>query len=283
VDVNTEVRVCNTCSTPEYRDKQNEVVVITDLIVAKAPFRNINTGLTLATANTQTSKNIGIHLNYLDIVKLNNPTNIKNGRTLFGITGTNTESTPTPQAGVVIHDGDSTTICPFYGSVSALNAITWTVSDTGVDFSDGQVYTFKGGPEGAFVHGLSTKDDNTVDTDGLTINSSGGVLRADQVLEYWVVYVHPAKVTIKYQDAVIYEKESNSDISIHFSEWEDHGVLGDTCCRVVVDGVDAYYESWLTGYYLSSQDRYFDINDMYGVYYMTVPVGSNEEITLYSL
>jgi hypothetical protein len=155
------------------------------LIVPNKLFENAYGNLTLITENTQTDKNIAVHMSYLDVVKLNNPSNIKSGKTLFGITGTNTGSEPDKQAAVVIHDGYNTNIYPFYGNNSYLQNITWSVNSDKIAFSDGQVHTFISDIDAL---GISTQGVYVLDDNGLSVGDSGGALVPDQIVEYWVVY-----------------------------------------------------------------------------------------------
>jgi len=137
---NRQSRECNICGQTETRDAP--VTSPENIIIANKLFSDANNGLTLATENTQTDKYIGVHMNYLDIVKLNNQTNIVSGSSLFGITGTN-NGTPIPQAGIVIHDGDSTTVYPFYGTETTLNKIALTVASDKVSMGE-QTHWFQG-------------------------------------------------------------------------------------------------------------------------------------------
>jgi hypothetical protein len=111
-----------------------------DVIYANRNLSNKETGLTLATANTISPKNIGVNLSYLDIIKLNNPYNISYGQNLFGVTGLNNSSnSANKQAAIIIHDIKTTTIYPFYTGSSYVETFNYYVSKTanGVQITGG--------------------------------------------------------------------------------------------------------------------------------------------------
>lgn len=160
----------------------NSVIYELAYVMTQAALSDAGNGITLATENTMANQNIGVHLNYLDIIKLNNPTNIKSGETLFGISGTySADNERLTQAGVVIHDGYTTSIYPFYGDLTS----SWTLSNSTLTFSDGRKYRFISSPSKTLI-GLSYEPNGA-----LCLGPNGWSQLSnieDEIFEYWAVY-----------------------------------------------------------------------------------------------
>ena len=175
----TETSKCKYCKVTKIRQKEtsDEDITVLDLVIAKKLVSNINQSITLATKNTHTDgKNIGVHLNYLDVVKLNNPTNIISGQTLFGIDGKNTGNDPENQSGIVIHDSNGTFIYPFYGN--ELTQFSVTITETKITFSNNKEH----------VNNDPNKSESIQACNGAANMINLGPLENNMIYEYRIIY-----------------------------------------------------------------------------------------------